>query len=97
MIKLFQITIICISATLIVSCSQVLQTVDLRINTEDNAVQEEFSVIEKTLTIKEAQTQKKAPYKRSNRVNTTIVTSGSAVIRSGIRFNSSSLNQWPTT
>ncbi|MDC0042989.1 hypothetical protein OAJ10_04445 [Paracoccaceae bacterium] len=64
MIKLFQITIICISATLIVSCSQVLQTVDLRINTEDNAVQEEFSVIEKTLTIKEAQTQKKAPYKR---------------------------------
>ena len=63
MSKLFQI-IIFISANLIVGCSQVLQTVDLRINTEDSALQEQFSVVEKTLTIEEARKQKKAPYKR---------------------------------
>ena len=64
MIKFFQITIICILATLIVGCSQVLQTVDLKINAEDNSVQEEFNVVEKTLTIKEARRQNNAPYAR---------------------------------
>ena len=46
------------------SCSQILQTVDLDINTKDNSVQEAFNVIEKTLTIKEAQKQKNSPYSR---------------------------------
>ena len=38
-----------------------------------------------------------APSEDTSASRMTIVTSGSAVIRSGIRFNSSSLNQWPTT
>ena len=47
------------------SCSQVLQTVDLQIDTEDSLIQEEFNVIEKTLTIGEAKKQKAAPYSRA--------------------------------
>ena len=61
-------TLTCISlfflAGLIVGCSQVLQTVDLEINSEDLSMQEEFNVVEKTLTIKEAKAQKTAPYSR---------------------------------
>ena len=49
----------------ITGCSQVLQTVDLDINSDDSSLQEKFNVVEKTLTIKEAKTQKSAPYLRS--------------------------------
>ena len=49
---------------MLTNCSQVLQTVDLEIKTEDNSVQEEFNVIEKTLTIKEAKKQNDTPYER---------------------------------
>ena len=52
-------------AGFITGCSQVLQTVNLSINAEDNSLQEKFNVIEKTLTIKEAIAQKSAPYPRS--------------------------------
>ncbi len=52
-------------AGLLTSCSQVLQTVDLNINAEDNSVQEEFNVVEKTLTIREAKAQKTTPYLRA--------------------------------
>ena len=45
-------------------CAQVLQTVDLNLNSEDVSLQEEFNVLEKTLTSKEAKTQKTAPYLR---------------------------------
>lgn len=45
-------------------CSQVLQTVDLSINSEDSSLQEEFNVVEKTLTIREAKIQKSVPYPR---------------------------------
>ena len=45
-------------------CSQVLQTVDLNINSEDSSMQEEFNVVEKTLTIREANAQKTVPYSR---------------------------------
>lgn len=65
MTKFFKITIICIAAGLVSNCSQVLQTVDLNIDTEDNSLQEEFNVIEKTLTISEARIHKKAPYNRT--------------------------------
>ena len=51
-------------AGLLTGCSQVLQTVDLNINEEDNSLQEAFNVIEKTLTIREANLQKTAPYRR---------------------------------
>ena len=45
-------------------CSQVLQTVDLSINSEDSSLQEEFNVVEKTLTMREAKIQKSVPYPR---------------------------------
>ena len=46
-------------------CSQVLQTVDLNINSEDSSLQEEFNIVEKTLTIREAKIQKTAFYSRA--------------------------------
>ena len=49
---------------IITGCSQVLQTVDLKINSEDSSLQEVFNVKKKTLTIKEAKAQKSAPYLR---------------------------------
>ena len=52
-------------AGLLTGCSQVLQTVDLKINAEDNSIQEEFNVVEKTLSIKEARSQNKVPYMRT--------------------------------
>ena len=50
---------------IITGCSQILQTVNLNINSEDSSLQEEFNVVEKTLTIKEARAQKTAPYSRA--------------------------------
>ena len=64
MTKLFTYISIFFLAGLIIGCSQVLQTVDLNINSEDNSLQEEFNVVEKTLTIREAKAQKAAPYLR---------------------------------
>ena len=46
------------------SCSQVLQTVDLNLSSEDSSQQEKFNVVEKTLTIMEAKAQKATPYQR---------------------------------
>ena len=37
----------------------VLQTVELNINSEDNSEQQEFRVVEKTLTVREARAQKR--------------------------------------
>ena len=54
MIKIFKIIFAFNLTACVLSCSQVLQTVNLDINSEDNSVQEQFSVIEKTLTIREA-------------------------------------------
>ena len=51
-------------AGFLTGCSQVLQTVNLSINSDDPSMQEEFNVVEKTLTIKEAKAQKTAPYPR---------------------------------
>ena len=64
MTKLFTYIPLFFLAGLLISCSQVLQTVDLNINSDDPSMQEEFNVVEKTLTIKEAKTQKTAPYPR---------------------------------
>ena len=65
MIKFFKIIFLCSATWMIQSCSQVLQTVDLQIDTADSLIQEEFDVIEKTLTIGEAKKQKAAPYSRA--------------------------------
>ena len=63
--KSIKIILTCISTVFLADCSQVLQNVDLEINTEDNSAQEDFSVVEKTLTINEARKQKNAPYARA--------------------------------
>ena len=65
MIKLFTYISIFFLVGLFTGCSQVLQTVDLKINAEDNSIQEEFNVVEKTLSIKEARSQNKVPYMRT--------------------------------
>ena len=62
--KFFRITLAIILTGIGVSCSQILQTIDLDISNEDNSIQEEFNVIERTLTIKEAVKQKRAAYPR---------------------------------
>ena len=49
---------------LLTGCSQILQTVDLNLNSEDPSLQQEFNVVEKTLTIREAKAQKATTYSR---------------------------------
>ena len=65
MTRFFKIIFIFFVAGLLTGCSQLLQTVDLNINTEDFSLQEEFNVVEKTLTIREARAQKTVPYLRT--------------------------------
>ena len=65
MTKVFSYISIFFLVGLFTGCSQVLQTVDLDINSEDSSLQEEFNVVEKTLTIKEAKAQKTTPYSRA--------------------------------
>ena len=65
MINVLKIILIFTLTSLLISCSQVLQTVDLNINAEDHSLQEEFNVVEKTLTIREAKEQRTAPYSRA--------------------------------
>ena len=65
MTKLFTYISLFLLVGLLSSCSQVLQTVDLNINSEDTALQEKFNVVEKTLTVGEAKAQKTAPYPRA--------------------------------
>ena len=60
-VKIFLIWIIIVP---ICSCSQVLQTVNLELTTEDTSKQDEFIVIEKVLTAQEAQNQNRSPFKR---------------------------------
>ena len=43
------------------ACSQVLETVDLKIETSDDTAQEDFSVVEKTLTFSTAKQANKDP------------------------------------
>ena len=64
MTKLFTYISLFLLAGLFAGCSQVLQTVDLNINSEDASLQEEFNVVEKTLTIREAKAQMAVPYPR---------------------------------
>ena len=47
------------------SCSQVLQTVQLKVDESDKATQEEFNVVAKTLTVNEARKQNMSPYERT--------------------------------
>ena len=65
MTKFFNLIAVCLAPYIIMGCSQVLQTIDLNINSKDSSMQEEFNVVEKTLTIREAKAQKSAPYIRA--------------------------------
>ena len=49
---------------LLSGCSNVLQTVDLKVDNKDKNLQENFNVIEKTLTFSEARRQNLLPYYR---------------------------------
>ena len=42
MINILKITLISVAVVFVTNCSQVLQTVDLKINIEDSSAQEEF-------------------------------------------------------
>ena len=65
MTKLFYYISLFFLVGLFTGCSQVLQNVNLDINLEDSSLQEQFNVVEKTLTIREAKAVKAAPYARS--------------------------------
>ena len=65
MIKLFKYISLFFLLGLFTSCAQVLQNVNLNIDAEDSSLQEEFNVLEKTLTITEAKAQKAAFYPRT--------------------------------
>ena len=65
MTKLFTYISLFFLVGLFTGCSEVLQSVDLNINSEDSSLQEEFNVVEKTLTIMEAKAEKAAPYLRA--------------------------------
>ena len=64
MIKILTTISICFLVSLFSGCSQVLQSVDLQIDTIDRSIQDEFNVIGKVLTIREARKQNKSPYNR---------------------------------
>ena len=64
MIKFIKLKLLIISFTTLASCSNLLQTIDLAVNEEDTQEQEVFNVVEKTLTLSVARTQRLAPYKR---------------------------------
>ena len=65
MTSIFKIIFALVLTGFLFSCSQILQTVELDINTEDNSAQELFNVVEKTLTIKEAKALSNADYPRT--------------------------------
>ncbi len=65
MTKFFTYISIFFLAGFLIGCSQILETVDLDINSEDSSLQEKFNVVEKTLSIKEAKAQKSYPYLRT--------------------------------
>ena len=64
MIRLNKSKIFFIFLFLFGGCSNVLQTIDLKVSTKDETVQEEFNVIQKTLTLAEAYAQNSSVYPR---------------------------------
>ena len=62
--NVLRLSLVASLAVALTSCSEVLLTVDLTVSTEDNSAQEEFNVVEKTLTLAEARAQRHAPYPR---------------------------------
>ena len=58
--------ILSLTIVLVVSCcSRVLENIELQLDSRDTTTQQDFVVVEKTLTISEAAQQNKSPYNRS--------------------------------
>lgn len=64
MIKIFEITLIFALLSIVSGCSQILETVDLKLDLEDKSTQDRFHVVEKVLTIREAQKLNTSFYNR---------------------------------
>jgi protein involved in polysaccharide export with SLBB domain len=62
--KLLSRFIIFLTASIITGCSQVLEPIELDIDARDTGSQEDFKVLEKTLTLSEAQLQNSKPFTR---------------------------------
>ena len=63
--SLLKLIVFVISLGFVTSCSQILQNVDLKLSSKDEADQQAFNVIGKTLDIKIARNQNKVPFKRT--------------------------------
>ena len=91
MINLLRIVSIFSILFVMLGCSQVLQSVDLELNTEDNSTQDSFNVVEKVLTSLEAQKQNASPYHRfvsqTGRGNNAKIVSENKVIQSNFPHN----------
>ena len=64
MIRVIKTFFLFVTISILTNCSQVLQTVDLKLSSMDPIEQENFNVIQKTLNLKEARSQNQSPYPR---------------------------------
>ena len=64
MIRIRKKLFLTLAMSLVASCSQVLETVTLDLNDRDPLEQEQFTVIEKTLTMAEAKAGNSLPFNR---------------------------------
>ena len=64
MTNLFKIFWLSVGLSVLIGCSQILQDVDLSFDKKDIAAQEDFTVVEKTLTLSEAKSRQSDPYDR---------------------------------
>ncbi len=65
MINFFKIFCLAVGFIALIGCSQILQNVDLSFDEKDRLAQEDFTVVEKTLTLSEAKSRQSDPYVRS--------------------------------
>ena len=64
MTNFFKIFCLSVGLSILVGCSQILQDVNLSFDEKDRVAQEDFTVVEKTLTLSEAKSRQSDPYIR---------------------------------
>ena len=64
MTRLFKILFLSVGLSFLIGCSQILQDVNLNFDEQDRVAQEDFTVVEKTLTLLEAKSRQSDPYMR---------------------------------
>ena len=64
MTNFFKIFYLSVGLSFLIGCSQILQDVDLSFDEKDRVEQEDFTVVEKTLTLSEAKSRQSDPYMR---------------------------------